>query len=115
MLNTKAYAPIKGPAFYQGDITDPVAIILNRRKGLNQAQVVLELIQSLRQMGKLRVAPSEVCQLLYPYTRWPITSIRRSITVLTHSGLLQKTTLQHKGPYGEPEHLWELPTDKGNN
>lgn len=42
-------------------------------------------------------------------TEAPLTSIRRAITDLTIKGLLVKTDEQKLGPYGDPEHVWELP------
>lgn len=38
----------------------------------------------------------------------PLTSIRRSITVLTSAGALQKSEAQVPGLYGSPEHVWRL-------
>lgn len=40
--------------------------------------------------------------------RAPLTSIRRSITVLTSAGALVKTAAQLPGLYGSPEHVWAL-------
>lgn len=41
--------------------------------------------------------------------RWPITSVRRSITTLAKDGLLAKTDATVIGPQGSPEHAWKLP------
>lgn len=38
----------------------------------------------------------------------PVTSIRRAISALTKKGLLRKTGWRVAGPYGRPEHTWEL-------
>lgn len=38
----------------------------------------------------------------------PLTSIRRSITVLTSAGALSKTAAHLPGLYGSPEHVWVL-------
>lgn len=40
--------------------------------------------------------------------RWPITSIRRSITGLTDAGFLRITMHRAMGMFGRLEHLWEL-------
>jgi len=40
----------------------------------------------------------------------PITSIRRSITMLTYDDKLVKTEKQRIGLYGKPEFVWELKT-----
>ncbi|GAB3744916.1 hypothetical protein [Lysobacter olei] len=39
---------------------------------------------------------------------WPLTSIRRAITVLTKDGRLTQLELQKQGIYGKPEHLWAV-------
>ncbi|AXH48837.1 helix-turn-helix DNA-binding domain protein [Mycobacterium phage Steamy] len=39
---------------------------------------------------------------------WLITSVRMQITVLTDEGFLVKTDEQVEGPYGKPEHIWQL-------
>lgn len=40
--------------------------------------------------------------------RTPITGIRRSIFGLTKEGHLVKTDQKITGPYGKPEHCWQL-------
>jgi len=44
----------------------------------------------------------------------PITSIRRSITVLTTLGLLIKTEHKKTGPNGRPEYLWRVNAEVNN-
>lgn len=39
--------------------------------------------------------------------RWPITSIRRAVTVLTKAGLLRKLDETVEGRWGKRVHLWE--------
>jgi hypothetical protein len=39
-----------------------------------------------------------------------LTSVRRSIANLTKAGALRKLDRMCPGPYGSPEHLWELVT-----
>lgn len=41
----------------------------------------------------------------------PITSIRRALTNLTTAGLLTKTDVMVRGPYGDPVHCWRLRRD----
>jgi hypothetical protein len=41
-----------------------------------------------------------------------LTSVRRSIATLTKAGALRKLDQTCPGPYGSPEHLWELVTDQ---
>jgi hypothetical protein len=38
----------------------------------------------------------------------PVTSIRRSMTNLSDSGMLEKTDKVMVGPYGRNEHFWRL-------
>ena len=44
--------------------------------------------------------------------RWPITSVRRSITNLTDEGILEKARETRKGQYGRPEHCWKWRTPR---
>lgn len=37
-----------------------------------------------------------------------LTSVRRSMSNLTHAGKLEKTAVLRDGPYGKPEHVWKL-------
>ena len=41
----------------------------------------------------------------------PLTSIRRAMTNLTTANLLIKLDKQTTGPYGRPEHVWQLRRD----
>ena len=36
----------------------------------------------------------------------PLTSVRRAITNLTRAGLLVRTAMKVRGPYGRAEHVW---------
>lgn len=53
------------------------------------------------------LSPSEV------HARMPgrvlLTSVRRAISNLTNAGALVKLDATQPGPYGQPEHLWQLP------
>ena len=40
--------------------------------------------------------------------RWPLTSIRRSLTTLTKLGYLEKTGELKTGMFGRPENIWKL-------
>lgn len=52
-------------------------------------------------------APSQIHELVLP--RAPITSVRRAMTKLTDRGLLCHLLYARRiGPYGRPEHFWEL-------
>lgn len=53
-----------------------------------------------------RHSPSQLQEHLLPGA--PLTSVRRALTNLTKAGYLAKTASKTPGPYGRPEHLWEL-------
>ena len=36
----------------------------------------------------------------------PLTSVRRAITNLTQRGLLERTAIKVRGPFGRPEYVW---------
>ena len=42
------------------------------------------------------------------FKKWPITSIRRSITNLMNKGYLEKTKTKTNGMYNRPEYLYRL-------
>ncbi|MEF2156419.1 hypothetical protein V3390_09320 [Luteimonas sp. FXH3W] len=44
---------------------------------------------------------------------WPITSVRRAMTVLTGQGDLAQTEIKIVGVFGKPEHCWGLPSTQG--
>ena len=52
------------------------------------------------------LAPSELFHMLDG--RYPITSIRRAMTTMTHKRALVKTAMKSMGMYGRYEHLWRL-------
>jgi hypothetical protein len=57
-------------------------------------------------------SPSQVHHMLERLgKRWPLTSIRRSITGLQKNGHLRKLDELRMGAYGKPEHLWERSAD----
>jgi hypothetical protein len=47
-----------------------------------------------------------ICQL--QGRKWPITSVRRSMTNLTKRGLIRRTDEKVVGPYARPEYCWSL-------
>ena len=51
-------------------------------------------------------SPSELYQ--YFWQKWPLTSIRRSLTTLTKFGYLEKTGQLKTGMYGRGENIWKL-------
>lgn len=65
------------------------------------------LLFFMRNRGK-QFSPTEVWVNLFAPDETPLTSIRRSITVLTKKGALKKTDKQKEGMYGRPEYKWEV-------
>jgi hypothetical protein len=61
-----------------------------------------------RQRPNEAITPSMVWQSLYNGTLVPLTSVRRSINVLTGLGVLEKTTEKKEGLYGRSELCWVL-------
>jgi len=56
-----------------------------------------------------RMTPSEVWKLYQRYyTKAPITSIRRAMSVLKTEGYLLKTTELKNGIYGTKEHIFQV-------
>jgi len=56
--------------------------------------------------------PFEVCQVVFNNS-CPVTSVRRSITNLEHSGELVKLKERRNGDYGVLNYLWKLkPSEK---
>lgn len=73
----------------------------------NQDELVMELFNARKTLS-----PSDCWQLLVRTGKiegtTPLTSIRRSITVLTKKGKLKLTDKQKVGIFGRPEGIWEL-------
>ena len=74
-------------------------------KALGQEDLILEIFKEVRR----ELTPFEVDEKLrrdgYVY---PITSIRRSITNLTKSGRLEKTSIRRSGEYGQMNYTWKV-------
>jgi hypothetical protein len=72
-----------------------------------QDDLVLEVFKIKQQM-----TPSDCWQYLIRTARidsnCPLTSIRRSITVLTKKGMLHNTEEKKTGIFGRPENIWQL-------
>lgn len=75
-------------------------------RATNQDESVLALFRT-----HLALTPSTAHALYIRATGkglTPLTSIRRSITVLTGARVLRKTPAQLLGPCGSPETVWEI-------
>lgn len=92
------------PTFFQTTILTAPELACALAAAAHQDDAVLALF---RHHGAL--SPSQ-CHSAYERTgkRAPLTSIRRSITVLTRAGALRKTDTQRPGVWNKPEHVWEL-------
>lgn len=67
-------------------------------KNEKQEVVILELFKKVAEWQ-----PSHIFELLGKY---PITSIRRTLTDLTAQGFLIKSEVKMMGMYGKKEHVW---------
>lgn len=76
------------------------------QKAEDQNDVVMAVMKVRR-----RMSPS----MLVPYfpANTPLTSIRRSMTVLTKRGLLIKLDEKVPGNFGRQEHVWKYPDSNG--
>lgn len=79
-------------------------------KAESQTEAVLAIFQQQRRP----LSPSQVWQLCprdaLGEPLWPLTSVRRAITVLTDKRHeLERTATQAVGHYGRPEYLWQVP------
>ena len=87
--------------------TDLNEILLNREinNAKNQNQKVLAIF---KQYPNKHFSPCDISKRLRD--KYPLTSIRRSITNLTTAGKLTKTYKQKIGVYGKPTNTWILKT-----
>lgn len=66
-----------------------------------------EAVMAVMDAGLART-PSQMHRLFLAMgKRWPITSVRRSMTNLTKAGQLVKTSETRRGPYSHLENFWE--------
>lgn len=70
-------------------------------KAINQEDAILRVFNPKAKL----LTPWEIHDKLKKY---PITSIRRAMTVLTNRGLLKKTAIKKPGPYGKGSYCWGL-------
>lgn len=68
------------------------------------------ILAVFRRLHRSALTPSYVHSVFQRIGRkWPITSIRRAMSVLAaDDGPLIKTDMVVRGPQGRPEHLWRL-------
>lgn len=93
--------------FYNTNQEKGTVLRQSRSQAARQEAAILEYYQ------KRPFQPISPSQLARVFRDWPITSIRRAITNLTHAGRLTKTSRMTTGLYGKKEHYWKLRTEKG--
>ena len=76
------------------------ALTASISKNDKQEVVILELFKKVAEWQ-----PSHIFELLGKY---PITSIRRTLTDLTAQGFLIKSEVKMIGMYGKKEHVWRI-------
>lgn len=88
---------------------DPVSaaaeIAAGERRANAQEAAVLEFFRA----NPGRWTPSEVCGRVGGML---LTSARRSLTTMTYRGVLRCTSERRPGPFGRPEHCWELAAER---
>lgn len=79
-------------------------------KEVVNAKNQVEAIKMIYRKTKYPMSPSEVerAYRLMTHKRISINSIRRAISDLTRQGFLSKLNKKKEGPWGKPEHYWEL-------
>lgn len=75
-----------------------------------KAKAQEQLVESIFQFVDAPMTPFDVQRILLVKKGkdFPITSIRRAITVLTKKGKLNKCNVFKKGDYGTKNHLWVI-------
>lgn len=73
-----------------------------------QDQRVLELFKRVGDGSMTPIRVHELYQFYFKET--PLTSIRRSMTMLTNKGLLEKTNFMKMEKYGKSNYCWKLST-----
>ena len=73
-----------------------------RRKCSKQDERILEIITAHKKLTPFQV--NDIYNSLYPVA--PVTSIRRSLTVLTNRGLILMSSEMTKERLGKPNHFW---------
>ena len=76
-----------------------------RRKAGSLEVVILNLF--LAHPDRM-MTPSEVWRVVGSSKGWPLTSVRRAMTMLTKAGELVKTEQTNEGSMGAPAHCWRL-------
>ncbi len=96
--------------YHHTTVLSPTELKEAVQKAETQEQLVMWLFKAFNNSG---FTPSRVWSDLIALRKidrkTPITSIRRSISNLTHEGLLTKMDRQERGYYGRPETIWTLP------
>lgn len=77
----------------------------------SQADAILEIYLHMN----MALSPSQVwalcpCKLGSTEPRWPLTSVRRAMCVLTRRQQLERCATQVLGQYGRPEYQWRRVT-----
>lgn len=80
------------------------ALETSKEKAKSQDQRITTYFKS---NTEVLLTPSEVRGYVFGNSI-PVTSVRRSMTNLTKSGILEKTSLMRKGDYNKMSHCWKL-------
>jgi hypothetical protein len=91
--------------YFNTNSEDGDTLASSQTQAATQEDRILELFSDAG--GGYQLTPFQVKNLLH--TTWPITSIRRAMTVLTNEGKLVKQDRMQIEMYGKYNHTWALP------
>ena len=88
-----------------------VPLTKEQHNAANQEDIITDIFKSLN--GR-ECSPGGIhCLTMSRGYKWPLTSIRRAITVLTDKEVLVKTDNQVTGLFGKKEYCWKLKVKEG--
>ena len=90
--------------YYNTCELEPELVKRYTKKAVSQDEAIMEFYRS-KSYGAA-YTPDEINRFVLPNA--PITSVRRSLTNLTATGVLLKSDVLANGPYGHPVHYWTL-------
>lgn len=91
-------------------IVDEKELDKREEKAKGQDKQILEFFESHKHES---FTPAQI-HLLFAQ-KWPLTSVRRSLTNLSKAGKLLVTGEKRPGYFGEPNNCWRLKTENNGN
>lgn len=98
--------------FYQTTPMTPDQLREAFAQASKQDELVLAVFRARWDPPASDLTPSQVHIIGRTFgSKWLLTSVRRSISSLTDTGVLVKTAQMRMGPHGRPEGCWRLAPD----